>query len=709
LPVIIIMTIATLKETAVARSIAVLAAVAMIIGLSVAPALRVRAAETSVESQIAALLAQIAALEAQLGTSAGSSSSSWTCPATPFSMNLMQGSTGAEVMALQKFLNSMTETQVAASGAGSAGMETMTFGPATKAAVMKFQGKYAADILTPVGLTVGTGYWGMSSRAKANALCAGGSSTDDDNEGGDEDNELSGGEASLEDFELEEGDDDEVEEGQSGEVAEFSFDVEDGDIMIERVDVTFDPASGNDEDDPWDVFDTLMLYAGDVLVAEADASDEDEWLDDDEPYVFRFSGLDVVVDEGETAEMTLVVDVQSSVDGADTGDATWTVYVDEDDIRGVDGEGIDQYIGDENETATFDIDEEGADDGLSLNSSSNDPDASTIKVDEDDESDPADIFIFDVEVDEDSSDLTVDTAEVSVTITNPTGGIASITMDDVIDEVTLEINGEAVDYDSVTTDFDAAIADGASDTAVFTFDFNDDLVLEGDEDDDTEYEAVLTVVFEPLTGAYDAGTTIMAEVTTNAGEWDVEGNDNVDVDGSVSGETHTLIAQGITAMADPDDHNKSLATPDGAANDYVTFEIDFTVEAFDTDIYIPKSTQAIAATAAQSTSTVTNGIVYSIENGQDGDAVSEGTPSATISSSADSNGANTRYIVREGETETFTLSVTVTPAAASTGNTYNAQLRAINFADSDAVSDTRYEVTPDEDFQSPSQFVSDDL
>lgn len=108
------------------------------------------------------------------GTTGGTTSSA-TC-STTFTQNLKQGATGAEVMALQKFLNSNGFT-VATSGAGSAGSETSTFGPATKAAVIKFQNQYASDVLTPVGLSTGTGYWGASSRAKANTMCSTGGNT----------------------------------------------------------------------------------------------------------------------------------------------------------------------------------------------------------------------------------------------------------------------------------------------------------------------------------------------------------------------------------------------------------------------------------------------------------------------------------------------------------------------------------------------------
>lgn len=93
-----------------------------------------------------------------------------TSLAFTFTTNLKQGSRGTEVSNLQKILNMSPDTQVAKTGPGSPGNETVTFGSATKAAVIRFQNKYAKEVLAPVSLTKGTGFVGSFTLKKLSAL-----------------------------------------------------------------------------------------------------------------------------------------------------------------------------------------------------------------------------------------------------------------------------------------------------------------------------------------------------------------------------------------------------------------------------------------------------------------------------------------------------------------------------------------------------------
>ncbi len=156
------------------RLIAVTAGVALAFALSLGATMPVRAAALS-QTQIQSILSLLSSFGADQATINNVSASLNGQPTTvtttigttgtgsyTWSTNLTVGSKGADVLALQKFLNKDSGTMVASTGAGSPGMETSTFGPATKAAVMKFQTKYG---LSPVA-----GYVGALTRAKLNSL-----------------------------------------------------------------------------------------------------------------------------------------------------------------------------------------------------------------------------------------------------------------------------------------------------------------------------------------------------------------------------------------------------------------------------------------------------------------------------------------------------------------------------------------------------------
>jgi len=92
-----------------------------------------------------------------------------------FNRSLSLGQSNISVKSLQIFLNDrgFTVTPTIAGhtpGAGSLGHESNYFGPATKRALIKFQEYYASDILAPVHLVKGTGYFGPSTIKKVNGI-----------------------------------------------------------------------------------------------------------------------------------------------------------------------------------------------------------------------------------------------------------------------------------------------------------------------------------------------------------------------------------------------------------------------------------------------------------------------------------------------------------------------------------------------------------
>lgn len=85
-----------------------------------------------------------------------------TIPLCEITRSLRLGSVGEDVRCLQRYLNWAGFT-LASSGAGSPDNETMYFGPRTHNAVIRWQEANRTQVLTPIGLTNGTGFWGTRS------------------------------------------------------------------------------------------------------------------------------------------------------------------------------------------------------------------------------------------------------------------------------------------------------------------------------------------------------------------------------------------------------------------------------------------------------------------------------------------------------------------------------------------------------------------
>ena len=113
----------------------------------------------ALQARIAALKAKIAQVQAQIADILKEKISSQR-----LTRNLYFGMRNSDVYLLQEFLK-MQGPEIYPEG-----LVTGFFGPLTKAAVVRFQEKYAGDILLPLGLEKGTGFVGMRTRAKINQL-----------------------------------------------------------------------------------------------------------------------------------------------------------------------------------------------------------------------------------------------------------------------------------------------------------------------------------------------------------------------------------------------------------------------------------------------------------------------------------------------------------------------------------------------------------
>lgn len=633
-----------IANTVASKALVAVVATAMLFSAFAAPA----KAQTAEELQktINDLMAQIAKLQGGTTTTTGSSAS--VCPFT-WTRDLKTGATGADVKVLQQFLNANADTRVAATGVGSTGMETEYFGPATAAAVSKFQVMHRADVLTPAGLTNPTGFFGPGTRAKANALCVKSTSTTTDDEDDEEETGELSGEASLKTYEMDDADDSDVQEGDEDvEIAVLTVEFEDGDAEISRLDIDL----GTTTADAWDLFETITVWVDGDMVAEVAADDEDDYLDDNE---IRVSGLDIVAMEDEELDITIAATIQDGID--DLGD----VEVDVVAMRWFDADGVAETEAGADGSATVTIEEAGEGEALKFSISSNNPDATDIIVDTDSKTNDVTVLEYDIEAEE--GDIDLDTLALTVVTTGSN-------YEDIVDDMTIEIDGQTFDVDEVTA--------ATTTSATVTFDIDGDVTIEEDE----EVAVVVNVDFKSQASNYSNGDTIKVSAAVSATE--AEGADDVDdFNGSAVGQQHTIVAEGIVL---PVDGVTTTAESTGDNDQTGEFTIEFEVTAVEGDFYITDN-------VFTSTSSAADGVAYSVEVG-----TGTTTVSGVLSSTADED-TDGVYTVREGETETFTLTVTVDTSATTQARV---TLTEVNYStDEDGVSATMaaYTPTPASDFR----------
>ena len=411
------------------------------------------------QAQIQTLLAQLAQLQS------GAASSCYA-----FTRDLTLGATGSDVTALQNYLKSTGHFPVTTASTG-------YFGAITRSAVAAWQ---AGNGVAPAA-----GYWGMLSRGKYNAVCkpvtptpapspSDDDSDDDANDDDDEDNDLSRGEADIRNFEsLNEFDNEDVDEGDEVEVFGFTFDVDDADARLERLDLVLEAQANNKNTRPWIYIEEIMVLQDGDEVASIRANRKTDWSKDSDQdndgrdeYEIRLTKINTVVEEGTSPEFNVVVVAKDNIDSSDSGQE-FLMSVDDRGARLTDGDGISHEIGDRDDTSSFTVEEAGEDVELNVRLNRDNLDAATLEIDSSSQSEPFAILSFDLEAENGEIEIN----ELPITI--GTIGTSTVTYNNFIADIWLEVDGDEYTDDSAATPNAA--------TSTVTFDLDGDLVIdEGD-------------------------------------------------------------------------------------------------------------------------------------------------------------------------------------------------------------------------------------
>jgi peptidoglycan hydrolase-like protein with peptidoglycan-binding domain len=589
-----------------------------------------------------------------------------------FNTNLTVGSTGADVSALQSWLISKGfAIPSISSGAASAGY----FGAQTKAAVVAYQtsvglpatgfvGPLTRGILngtsvpsTPVAASCPVGY---TCTAKPGTTAPATPST----------GALAGTDGTISAVnKLSQFNNEEVGDGQT-EVKVVGFEVEaskEGDIALKSINITFDGSSNTGSTRLNQYVEEVSVYQGSKKVGSSSSDDFNK--DNSGVYSKTITLANATVKSDATEKFYITVDAVSNLDSGDISGSNDAWSVDINNIRYEDGSGVvstDSDTGDlggslDNVALSFVSFATTANTELKFSTDSSSPDAGIIVIDDTSDTDNVTLLVGKVKV-EGESDVLVDT--FPVTLTTTADSIAAVT-----GSLTLKIDGEefsetvslnSVQTGSVTFDnLDLNLTAGKTYTFTVLADIND-----------TNNSGVTATDFDEgdtLTASFTASNRNVLDAENKEGD---QLSDSSEKSGTSVGDAQEFRTNGIgLALVS----TATSATTGTSANDDVgLFTIKYKVTAIGDTVYISS-----LATSA--------GITYSVDKG--GTATTSVTIVGALVNNTDTTLTSVgNYEIEEGQSETFTLSVSVPISAASGSGQYRTALTGVKWDTTDDTS-----------------------
>ncbi|HMO79047.1 MAG TPA: peptidoglycan-binding domain-containing protein [Candidatus Paceibacterota bacterium] len=449
-------------------------------------------------------------------------------PAVAFTRDLTIGSTGSDVVALQDLLIARGHLVMPA------GVSKGYFGTLTQQALAKMQ---AANGISPAA-----GFFGPITRNLVNSLVAPAPTTPTtpSTPGSSTSTTLSGGAGDIVSIvKRTSGTETTVTEGRTEKVLGFEIEADnnsDLDITSVRliVDVT---GSGSTR---------LTRYADEVLVMldgkTVGSVDARDFSRSGSEHTATVALKNAIVKSNSKARFDIGVAALSNIDSNDlVGSNHLNVLVDR--VRFVDATGaILSETASTSVNANVTFEDSTNNDGLRLQTSTTNPKASTLEVEENKTSDEYHVFSFRLRGDADSSDVDILSIPVNVWIDN-TNGSDDVDSEMLINDIKLVVGNRT--YSNYDRD-DVVVVVDHDDTAVFDFEIDEgDLTIRGGSSVDVK----VYVKFGKQDGNYDSG--IQIELSVESSEIDAENQDGeiITVAGAstISSETHTLLVEGVFA------------------------------------------------------------------------------------------------------------------------------------------------------------------
>jgi len=244
------------------------------------------------------------------------------------------------------------------------------------------------------------------------------------------------------------------------------------DIKIERVKVKLDALSGNaDKDFYRDLADRMYVMDGSTVLASVDLNSDTVVEETTGNYYVTVTGLNLIVRKDATKTLTIAIDAQDSIDSDLTGDS-WTVTIEDEGIRGVDGAGVNQYT-DGSYARTFTSDNASSEDAsVTISTAGTSPLTGEVVASngsDEDELDGLTLLAFDVKAEDDDVTIT----DLTATITPSGSGTATTTTAYLYAGNTLVGSASVIGTSAVFDDIDYTVSENTTKTLTIKVDVRD--------------------------------------------------------------------------------------------------------------------------------------------------------------------------------------------------------------------------------------------